>query len=67
MIEKRGNRWCVVHGHPQKAGSERDKPKGAVIKCFPFTPGDKESEASARLKANAMHKAILASQAEQKE
>jgi hypothetical protein len=60
MIEKRGNRWCVVHGHPQKKGSARDKPKGSIIKCYSFEPGNKRSEAAARAKAQAMHSAIMA-------
>lgn len=58
-VEKRGERWCVVHGHPQKKGSKTDKPKGSVIKCFPGTPQGKE-------KAMAMHRAILISQAKQR-
>jgi hypothetical protein len=34
VIIKRGNRWCVAHGHDQKKDSETDRPKGAIIKCF---------------------------------
>lgn len=48
-------RWCVVHGHPQKPGSTTDKPQGAIIKCWPHTPGGYE-------KALAMHRAIIAAQ-----
>lgn len=55
VVEKRGGRWCVVHGHPQKKGSKTDKPKGSVIKCF-----------ESKEKAMAMHRAILISQAKQK-
>ena len=51
MVEKHGNRWCVVHGHPKKPGSKTDKPKGTIIKCF-----DTKAE------AEAMHTAILLSQ-----
>jgi len=47
-VEKRGDKWCVVHGHPQKPGSPTDKPKGSIIKCFP-TKADAER----------MHKAII--------
>ena len=59
MVVKRDGKWCVVHGHPKKKGSKTDKPKGSVIKCFPGTPEGKK-------KAEAMHRAILASQAEAK-
>lgn len=62
MIEKRGNAWCVVHGHAQKSGSKTDKPKGSVIKCYSFVPGNKTSEDTARKKAAAMHYAISISQ-----
>lgn len=48
-------KWCVVHSHPQKPGSSRDKPPGTIIKCFPHT-------AEGRERALAMHRAILASQ-----
>lgn len=51
MIGKRSGKWCVLHAHPQKRGSKRDKPPGSVIKCF-----------SSRKKAVAMHSAIKASQ-----
>ena len=51
MIEKRGNKWCAVHGHPQKSGSKTDKPKGSIIKCF-----DTYAE------AKRMHTAIIISQ-----
>jgi len=61
MIEKRGNAWCVVHGHPQKPGSKTDKPEGTPIKCYEFTPGDKGSEARAKSKAEKLHAAIIIS------
>jgi len=48
-VEKIGNEWCVVHGHPKKPGSKTDKPKGTVIKCFPT-----------KKEAEAMHRAIMA-------
>lgn len=51
MIEKRGNKWCVIHGHPKKTDSKTDKPKGAIIKCF-----NTETE------AKRMHTAIILSQ-----
>jgi len=44
-VEKRGNKWCVVHGHPKKPGSKTDKPEGSIIKCFPT-----------KAEADAMHK-----------
>ncbi len=53
-VEKRGNKWCVVHGHPKKPGSKTDKPKGSVIACH-----DTEKEAEAQ------HAAIKARQAQQ--
>jgi len=62
MVRKRGSKWCVLHGHPQKPGSKTDKPVGSVIKCFPFKEGDKASEARAKKKAEAMHQAIIISQ-----
>lgn len=49
----------MVHGHPMKAGSKRDKPIGTPIKCYPFDPKVKGSEARAKRKASAMHRAIL--------
>jgi hypothetical protein len=52
MVEKRGDKYCVLHGHPMTPGSKTDKPIGSVIKCF-----DTEAE------AQAMHKAILISEA----
>lgn len=55
MVIKRGNKWCVVHGSPQKAGSKTDKPKGSVIKCF-----DTKAE------ADAMHRAIIISKKERR-
>ena len=65
MVVKKGNRWCVVHGHPQKAGSKTDKPKGSIIKCYTFDPSKEGSEANAKLKAQKMHRAILVSQQKQ--
>lgn len=50
-VVKRDDKWCVVHGHPQKPGSKTDKPEGSVIKCFPT-----------KEQAEAMHKAIIISQ-----
>lgn len=50
-VVQRGSQWCVVHGHPKKAGSKTDKPKGSVIKCF-----------ASRARAMAMHTAIRLSQ-----
>lgn len=55
-VEKRGDKYCVVHGHAQKEGSDTDKPKGSVIKCF-----DNAKD------AYAMHSAIVHSQERQKE
>ena len=51
-VVKRGSQWCVVHGHPQKPGSKTDKPPGTPIKCF-----------ATKEKAEAMHKAIIISEA----
>ena len=51
MVVKRGNKWCVVHAHPQKKGSKTDKPEGTVIKCF-----------GTKAEADRMHRAILANQ-----
>lgn len=65
MVIKKGNRWCVVHGHPRKTGSKTDKPKGSVIKCYRFEPGNAESEKLAKRKAIKMHQAILISQQKQ--
>lgn len=50
-VEKRGNKYCVVHGHAQKPGSKTDKPPGSIIKCFD-NPED----------AYKMHHAIVKSQ-----
>lgn len=55
MVVKRGDKWCVVHAHPQKPGSKTDKPPGTVIKCF-----------DTKQDAKAMHRAILISQAKRK-
>ncbi len=54
MIVKRGNQWCVVHGHPKKEGSKTDKPEGSVIKCF-----------NTKHEAVAMHVAITINQAKE--
>ena len=54
-VVKRGDRWCVVHGHPQKPGSPTDKPPGTIIKCFPT-----------KAQAEAMHRAIIISQIKRK-
>jgi len=43
----------VVHGHPRKKGSKRDKAKGSNIKCYPGTPYGKA-------KALRQHRAIMA-------
>ena len=56
MVVKRGNQWCVVHAHEQKEESKTDKPPGTVIKCF-----------ATKKEADEMHRAILASQAREKE
>jgi len=53
----------VVHGHPRKKGSKRDKPKGSNIKCYSFK---KYGKAGAYRKAHAMHSAITHSQARRK-
>jgi hypothetical protein len=50
-VVKRGDKWCVVHGHPQKPGSKTDKPPGSIIHCFPT-----------REQAEAQHKAIIVSE-----
>ena len=49
-VVKRGDRWCVIHGHPKVPGSKTDKPEGSVIKCFPT-----------KAEADRMHKAIIIS------
>jgi len=51
MIERRGNKYCVVHGHTQKKRSKTDKPIGTIIKCF-----------NSLKEATAMHNAIIISQ-----
>jgi len=58
-VGKRGDAWCVFHGHPKKEGSKTDKPIGSVIKCFSI---DTYGEDGARKKALAMHYAIMKSQ-----
>jgi len=50
-IAKRGDKWCVLHGHPQKPGSKTDKPAGSVIACH-----DSKKDAIAQ------HVAIMMSQ-----
>ena len=50
-VEKRGDKWCVIHGHPMKPGSKTDKPEGSIIHCFPT-----------KAQADRMHKAIIISQ-----
>lgn len=57
-VKKKGRCVCVVHGHAQKKGSKRDKPKGSNIKCY-CGPSMKENWR----KAQAMHAAIRHSQA----
>ena len=52
----------MVHGHPKKAGSKRDKPIGSIIKCYEFSKSKKGSEARAKRKAFAMHQAIVRNQ-----
>jgi len=55
-VVQRGDRWCVVHGHPKKEDSKTDKPIGTVIHCFPT-----------KEEAIAMHKAIIISEAKRKD
>lgn len=63
-IVREGNAyWCVLHGHPQKAGSETDKPIGSVIKCYSVKQFGEEG---AKKKAESMHQAILISESEGK-
>lgn len=50
-VVKRGDQWCVVHGHPKKPGSKTDKEPGTPIHCFPT-----------KEEAEAMHKAIIVSE-----
>ena len=52
MIVKKKGGWAVVHAHPQKAGSKRDKPIGTVIKVH-----------KTKKAAVSHHNAILISQA----
>jgi hypothetical protein len=59
MVEKRGDSWCVLHGHPKKEGSKTDKPAGTPIKCYSIA---KYGEDLARKKAFAMHYAIQKSE-----
>lgn len=55
MVEKRGDKWCVLHAHALNTGSATDKPPGTIIKCF-----DTKEE------ANAMHQAIVLSEAKRR-
>ena len=59
MIKYYPDKVCVVHGHPQKPGSARDKPKGTPIKCWSYSTWGKKE---AIKKAQAMHYAIMKSQ-----
>jgi len=59
-VEKRGDEWCVLHGHPQKTGSKTDKPAGTPIHCYSIAEFGEEG---ARKKAMAMHYAIQMSEA----
>lgn len=58
MVKIYPDKACVVHGHPKKAGSKRDKPKGTVIKCYSFS---KYGRKEAINKAHKMHYAIVKS------
>lgn len=55
VVEKKGDKWCVLHGHAKKPGSKTDKAKGEVIGCH-----DTKKE------ADAQHTAILISQHKKK-
>ena len=59
MVRIYDDRACVVHAHPQKRGSARDKPPGTPIKCYSFSQYGKKE---AIRKAHAMHAAIAARQ-----
>lgn len=59
MVKKIGSQWCVIHAHPQKAGSKTDMPAGTPIKCWSIK---EYGEEEAKKRANAMHRAILFSQ-----
>lgn len=50
-VVKKGDQWCVVHGHPKKPGSKTDKSPGSIIHCFPT-----------KAQAEAQHKAIIISE-----
>lgn len=54
MIEKRGSRWCVVHGPDGK------EPEGTIIKCYSMK---KFGKTGAHNRAKKMHTAILMSKA----
>jgi len=55
-VKRRGASVCVLHGHPKKKGSKRDKPKGSVIKCYSIA---KYGLQGAWRKARAQHYAIM--------
>jgi len=55
MIEKRGSRWCVVHGPNGK------EPEGTIIKCY---SAKKFGNIGAHRRAKKMHTAILMSKAQ---
>ena len=63
MVQKIGNKWCVVHAHPMKPSSKTDKPIGTPIYCYSI---DKYGEEEAKKKADKMHQAILISEDEKK-
>lgn len=59
MVVKRGNYYCVVHGHEMKKDSETDKPIGTPIYCYSI---EEYGEEKAKEKADKMHQAILISE-----
>lgn len=59
MVKRIGDSYAVVHGHPKKSGSERDKPKGTAIKKYSIKKYGKKGAAE---KAQKMHYAIVKSQ-----
>lgn len=61
-VVKRGDKWCVVHGSPQKPDSPTDKPIGTAIKCYSIS---EYGEEGAKKKAQALHTAIILSQQKQ--
>ena len=52
-VEKRGNKWCVVHGTGSDAGQ--------IIHCYEFGGSTGDSEDSAKQKAHKRHYAIMKS------